>query len=793
MRRAASVSAVERAARPRPRAARDAGRPRRRRCAGARSARVDVRRGRLRALRGRRDRGSRADARPPPLDGDVEELDGRGLCAIPGLVDCHTHACFARRPRRGVRAARGAARRYEELHAAGGGILSTVRATRAAGEAGSRAAVERHAGWMLRAGHDDVRGASPATGSTATPSSRRCARSAPPAASRPGSARTPCRRSSTTRTPTSTSRSPRCCPRRRELAEAADVFLERGAFDVDAGAPLPDGLPRRRARAPPARRPVHGVGARSRSRSSSARARSTTSRRPAERASRALAASDVVGVLLPASALFLGRPMPPARALVDAGAAVALATDFNPGSAFCESLPLVCSLACTQLDLSPAEALAACTVNAAHVLGLRRPARAGSRRATTPTSSCSTRPTGATSPTTSAATWSSAVIRRGAVAWARYPARLARCRREAAAPAGEGPPARVRVRLRRRRGPARSRSTRTRSRREPRSERQAARRRRRRQDAARKRVRESSRRRGAASLKRGAIFAPLMLRRLLGLNQRISGASTALAAHGVYTGFFVPFMYLMDRAHVPLVPASAPASEAPQRGRSARDRDSRVPCARTRHSPSTATSSARSGRTATSSRGLAARPRRSSSTRAATRPSSGSSSRGWARRVAAILLTHTHWDHLGGVADLAEGTGAPVYMAEDERALLENLPDLYPNGVSAAPTPPDILAPGRRDDRARRDRVRGVHVPGPLAGHLAYYADGCLFSGDVLFAGSVGRTDLPGADWDTLIASIRAARRALPARDDRLLRPRPADDARRRARAQPVPRRAPRL
>ena len=84
---------------------------------------------------------------------------------------------------------------------------------------------------------------------------------------------------------------------------------------------------------------------------------------------RALARSEVVGVLLPASALFLGRPMPPARALVDAGAAVALATDFNPGSAFCESLPLVCALAATQLKLSPAEALCACTVNAAHVLG----------------------------------------------------------------------------------------------------------------------------------------------------------------------------------------------------------------------------------------------------------------------------------------------------------------------------------------------------------------------------------------------------------------------------------------
>ena len=66
----------------------------------------------------------------------------------------------------------------------------------------------------------------------------------------------------------------------------------------------------------------------------------------------ALAASDVVGVLLPVAALYLGRPMPPARALVDAGAAIALATDFNPGSAYCESLPVVSTLACTQLGLT---------------------------------------------------------------------------------------------------------------------------------------------------------------------------------------------------------------------------------------------------------------------------------------------------------------------------------------------------------------------------------------------------------------------------------------------------------
>ncbi len=119
----------------------------------------------------------------------------------------------------------------------------------------------------------------------------------------------------------------------------------------------------------------------------------------------ALAASDVVGVLLPASALFLGRPMPPARGLVDGGAAIALATDFNPGSAFCESLPLVCSLACTQLRLSPAEALAACTVNSAHVLSLAD-RKGRSRPATTRTSSWSPRTTGGISRTTWAARWS---------------------------------------------------------------------------------------------------------------------------------------------------------------------------------------------------------------------------------------------------------------------------------------------------------------------------------------------------------------------------------------------------
>ena len=86
-----------------------------------------------------------------PLDGDAEELDGRGCAAIPGLVDCHTHAVFAG-SRAGEFELRSGGASYEELHAAGGGILSTVEATRAAGEDGLRAALALHRSWMLASG-----------------------------------------------------------------------------------------------------------------------------------------------------------------------------------------------------------------------------------------------------------------------------------------------------------------------------------------------------------------------------------------------------------------------------------------------------------------------------------------------------------------------------------------------------------------------------------------------------------------------------------------------------------------
>jgi hydroxyacylglutathione hydrolase len=131
-------------------------------------------------------------------------------------------------------------------------------------------------------------------------------------------------------------------------------------------------------------------------------------------------------------------------------------------------------------------------------------------------------------------------------------------------------------------------------------------------------------------------------------------------------------------------------------------------------------------------------------------------------RCAAILITHGHWDHLLGVADLAEGTQAPVYMAEDEQALLENLRDLVPAGVPARAHKADVLLKGDEELELAGITFETLRVPGHSPGHLAYYAGGCLFSGDVLFAGSVGRTDLPGADWDTLVETLRTITERFP-------------------------------
>jgi imidazolonepropionase len=297
---------------------------------------------------------------------ELEELDGRGLCALPGLVDCHTHACFAG-DRVDEFALRAGGASYEELHAAGGGILATVRATREAGEPALRQAVLRHRSWMLRAGTAVFEAKSGYGLDRETElASLRAIREAGGIATWLGAhAVAPEFGDAEAYLDFALSE---VLPAAAQVAEAADVFVERGAFGVAQArryleACREHGLELR----------LHGdqfteLGAIPLAVELGARSVDHLEATGPEGVS-TLAASGVVGVLLPVSALVLGGPMPPARALVDAGAAIALATDFNPGSSFCESLPLVCSLAATQLKLTPAEALAACTVNAAHVLG----------------------------------------------------------------------------------------------------------------------------------------------------------------------------------------------------------------------------------------------------------------------------------------------------------------------------------------------------------------------------------------------------------------------------------------
>jgi hydroxyacylglutathione hydrolase len=122
---------------------------------------------------------------------------------------------------------------------------------------------------------------------------------------------------------------------------------------------------------------------------------------------------------------------------------------------------------------------------------------------------------------------------------------------------------------------------------------------------------------------------------------------------------------------------------------------------------------------------------------------------------AGILITHGHFDHLGGVADLAEGTGAEVWMADGERDLLERYTDFAPAGVPGRPYAPEHLLHGGETVELAGISFECIAIPGHSPAHVAYHADGNLFSGDLLFAGSVGRVDLPGGDWDTLLASVR--------------------------------------
>jgi imidazolonepropionase len=307
---------------------------------------------------------------------NCEVVDAQGGVVLPGFVDAHTHPVFAgNRADEFEQRALGAS--YQEIAAAGGGIKSTVRKTRAASEDALVAAGQRYAEWFLRCGTTTVEAKS-GYGLT-TEDELKMLR-----AIRRLNESTPLRyvptflgahtvpdefkgRSEAYVALVSGEMLPRVA--QEKLAEYCDVFCEAGAFSVDESRHILTaakhlGLGLR----------VHADQLSLNGGAALASELGATTADHLEHADAAgiarLKAANVQPVLLPAAVLMLGaRRYPPARAMIEAGLAVVIATDFNPGSSPVASMLLVLSLACTQMKLTPAEAITAATINAAYSLG----------------------------------------------------------------------------------------------------------------------------------------------------------------------------------------------------------------------------------------------------------------------------------------------------------------------------------------------------------------------------------------------------------------------------------------
>jgi imidazolonepropionase len=323
---------------------------------------------------------SELKAKIPP---EAAIIDAEDRCVTPGFVDAHTHLVFA-----GNRAAefdeRIAGATYQQIAAAGGGILRTVALTRAATEDELLAEARRHRDWMLRAGTTTIEAKSGygLDHDTELKMLRVMARlnAEGPAAGACGPKIVPTLLAAHTVPPEFAGRREEYVRWIAEelipevaaagLARYCDAFCDDHAFTVEESrivltAARRGGLGLR----------VHaeqfrpGTGA-----ELAAELGATTAdhlETVTAEALRQLRAAGVQPVLLPGSVFALGRTQyPPARKMIDAGLAIVVATDFNPGSSPIASMPFVLSLACLQMRLTPAEALTAATINAAWSLGL---------------------------------------------------------------------------------------------------------------------------------------------------------------------------------------------------------------------------------------------------------------------------------------------------------------------------------------------------------------------------------------------------------------------------------------
>ena len=133
-------------------------------------------------------------------------------------------------------------------------------------------------------------------------------------------------------------------------------------------------------------------------------------------------------------------------------------------------------------------------------------------------------------------------------------------------------------------------------------------------------------------------------------------------------------------------------------------------------------------------------------------------------RVTAIWLTHGHLDHVLGVPRIKAETGAPVWLHAADRPLYDRVPEQAQwFGLAAEPLPPPDRSYGAGDTvRVGTIELAVRHTPGHSPGSVCLIGPGVVFGGDVLFAGSVGRSDLPGGDHETLIQSIERELLVLP-------------------------------